>query len=171
MTDLELQLLSELNYGIISKDVFLRRFPIDIKQNSEYIGKEVIDAIQKGDSDNLEMVLKLIWLLDGFPERTHLLNMLLVAPNHISHQRIARELQIVKDPSTVPYVRHALAKGFDYLEYTCSESNAIAKWFSWILFAIGTEEAIQVMKDYSKASDDGVRGEMLYRLKKVNQGP
>jgi hypothetical protein len=171
MTDLELQLLSELDYGIISEEVFLRRFPIDLKENSEYIEKVVIDAIQIGDVENLEMVLKLIWVLDEFPERTQLLNMLLIAPNHISHQRIARELQTAKSPSTVPYVRQALAKGFDYLEYTCSESNAIAKWFSWILFAIGTEEAIQVMKDYSTASDEGIRAEMLYRLKNVNQGP
>src|SRR5688500_5635482 len=107
MTDLELQLLSELNYGIISEEVFLRSFPIDLKGNPEYIETVVIDAIQIGDVENLEMVLKLVWVLDEFPDRTRLLNMLLVAPNHVSHQRIARELQTAKSPGTVPYVRQA----------------------------------------------------------------
>jgi hypothetical protein len=96
-----------------------------------------------------------------------ILNELLINPNHRSHQEIAKTLQdYAPSPSTVPFVRKVLESNFDYLEYTCSDSDAIAKWFSWILCSIGTTEAIDLKKQYSKSSDEGIRNEMLYRLKK-----
>ena len=96
-----------------------------------------------------------------------LLNELLVSPGHEEHQQVAKLLQNIKSPSTIPFVRKALESNFDYLEYTCSDSNAIAKWFSWLLFSIGTEDAINLIKEYTKSTDKGIRKEMIYRLSKV----
>lgn len=70
--------------------------------------------------------------------------------------------------TTVPFVRKVLESNFDHLEYSCSETGVIAKWFSWLLFAIGTDEAIELMKEYSSSPDEGIRNEMLNRLKKVD---
>ena len=97
-----------------------------------------------------------------------LLNELLVAKGHRQHQLIAKILQDVKSPSTIPFVRRALESNFDYLEYTCSDSDAIAKWFSWLLFSIGTEDAIDLIRVYTQSTDDGIREEMIYRLNKIS---
>ena len=96
-----------------------------------------------------------------------LLNELLVTPGHEEHQQIAKLLQNIKSPSTIPFVRKALESNFDYLEYTCSDSNAIAKWFSWLLFSIGTEDAINLIKEYTQSTDKGIRKEMIYRLSQI----
>jgi HEAT repeat protein len=96
-----------------------------------------------------------------------LLNELLITPGHTQHQLIAKILQDVKSPSTVPFVRKALESNFDYLEYTCSDSEAIAKWFSWLLLSIGTEDAVNLIKEYTQSTDEGIRKEMIYRLSKM----
>lgn len=96
-----------------------------------------------------------------------LLNELLVNTEHHQHQMIAKTLQHVKSPSTIPFVKRALDSNFDYLEYTCSDHDAIAKWFSWLLFSINTKEAISLIEEYSKSPNKDIRNEMIYRLDKV----
>jgi hypothetical protein len=97
-----------------------------------------------------------------------LLNELLITKGHKRHQLIAKILQDVKSPSTIPFARRALESNFDYLEYTCSDSDAIAKWFSWLLFSIGTEDAIELIREYTQSADDGISEEMIYRLSKIS---
>ena len=97
-----------------------------------------------------------------------ILNDPVINPNHRSHQVISKNLQdIAPSPTTVPFVRKALETNFDYLEYTGSDSDAIAKWFSWLLYSIGTDEAINLMKEYSNSPHEGIANEMRYRLNKV----
>ena len=95
------------------------------------------------------------------------LNILLLDPNHRKHQIITKKIQDLGNPKSIPFIREALKSNFDYLEYTGSDSDAIAKWFSWALFAIGTKEAIAIIKEYTKSDDEGIRNEMVYRLNKV----
>ncbi len=97
-----------------------------------------------------------------------ILNELLLVPFHHHHQAITKLLQDIKNPSSIPFIKKVLESNFDYLEYTCSESDAIAKWFSWALYCIGTVEAVEVMKDFANSEDQGIRQEMQYRLDKVN---
>lgn len=168
MTDKDKQLLAELDYGIISRETFLKNFSVDINDNVEFVRKEVRAAIESKDPDEIKMILNLVWLSNDITNYVDLLNELLINPNHRNHQLIAKILQdFAPSPTTVPFVRKALESNFDYLAYTCSDSIAIAKWFSWLLYSIGTPEAIELMKEYSNSSDEGVRNEMRYRLKKV----
>lgn len=99
----------------------------------------------------------------------NILNDLLIEPGHRQHQLIARILQSAKDPSTIPFIRKALESNFDYLQYTCSEPEVIAKWFSWLLSSIGTEEAISLMEEYTKCPNEGISSEMKYRLAKIKK--
>jgi HEAT repeat protein len=100
-------------------------------------------------------------------EEINFLNELLLNPEHYGHQVVAKLLQGVKSPSSIPYVRQVLASGFDFLAYTCSEDGVIAKWFSHLLASIGTPEAIDLMREYANDENEGIREEMNYRLKKV----
>jgi len=168
MNDRDKQLLTELDYGIITTDTFLRNLSVDIKNDTSFIRTEIKNAIATSDPDEIEMTLNLIWLSGNIFPYVDILNELLINPNHSSHQQIAKALQdAAPSPSTVHFVRKALESNFDYLEYTCSDSGTIAKWFSWLLYSIRTTEAINLMKEYSNSSDEGIENEMLYRFKKV----
>jgi hypothetical protein len=167
MTNKDKNLLSQFNNGIVTRDFFLDNFSVDIKSDADFIKLEMKNAIATSEPAEIENVLTLIWLSEDIPTYVDMLNELLINPNHRSHQQIAKALQDdAASITTIPFVRKALESNFDYLAYTCSETGVIAKWFSWLLFSIGTVDAIKLMKEYSNSSDEGIRNEMLYRLKK-----
>lgn len=167
MTEADKQLLVDLDDGKITFHNFKARFSVDLKSNDRFIRTEVEDAIQSGDHHRIEKTIPLIWFSADILKFVDLLNQLLINPNHWSHQEIAKTLQDkAPSPTTVPFVRKALETNFDYLEYTCSDSGVIAKWFSWLLYSIGTDEAIDLMKEYSNSTDEGIANEMRYRLQR-----
>lgn len=168
MTEADKQLLIDLDYGKVTFDDFLKQFSVDLKSDNDFIRTEMKAAIQSADTDRIQMTIPLIWFSEDISNFIDLLNELLINPNHRSHQVIAKNLQDdAPSPTTVPFVRKALETNFDYLEYTCSDSDAIAKWFSWLLYSIGTDEATNLMKEYSNSTDEGIANEMRYRLNKV----
>jgi hypothetical protein len=170
MTDKQKQTLSEYYAGKISIDILVDIFPADPRRDESYIATEVRSAIQTNDPHEIDQSIHLMWLSDSVIAFTDLLNELLINPNHTQHQYIAKALQDdVKSPSSIPFIEKALATHFDYLAYTCSESGVIAKWFSWLLYEIGTPEAIAVMQRYSDDPDEGIGNEMKYRLAKVRK--
>jgi hypothetical protein len=169
MTNHDKQLLTEFENGFITADIVLNNFSVDIKKDTDFVRAEMNNVIATSDPDEIQMTLGLIWLSGDIPKFVDILNELLINPNHRSHQVIAKNLQDdAPSATTVPFVRKALESKFGYLEYTYSESNVIAKWFSWLLYSIGTAEAIDLMKEYSNSTDEGVANEMRYRLKKVH---
>lgn len=170
MKELEIQLLQAFNSGKLTRDLLLEKFPADLRHDRVYIDSIVREAIAEGDAPLLDLAILLIWLSGDLAAFTDLLNELLVDPNHHRHQAIAKTLQDIKSPSTIPFVEKALATHFDYLNYTCSDSDVITKWFSWLLFEISTPEAFALMKRYTDDPDEGIRKEMQYRLAKVKSG-
>jgi hypothetical protein len=96
------------------------------------------------------------------------LHALVVAADHRCHQRVARLLQGIASETTVPVVVDVVNRGFDMFAYTCSVPGVIAKWFSWILFAVGTPRAREALELLStSAADVDVRREMASRLAKL----
>jgi hypothetical protein len=168
MTDKQKQQLSEYYAGKIGMDSLVNIFPVDPRRDEGYITAEVRNAIKKADFNEIDPSIRLMWLSDNVIAFTDLLNELLINPNHTQHQYIAKVLQDdIKSPSSVPFIEKALATHFDYLAYTCSESEVITKWFSWLLYEIGTPEAIAVMHRYAGDPDEGISNEMKRRLDKV----
>ncbi|HEY0744453.1 MAG TPA: hypothetical protein VGD40_23465 [Chryseosolibacter sp.] len=167
MTEKERNLILEVSGGRMTRDEFYRQFPWDIRQLKDHVITEIKEAIERDDPEELELVISLIWLSGADDRFADVLNELLINRNHRSHQVVAKTIQDIKSPSSVPFIRQALQSNFDYLEYTCSESDAIAKWFSWALYSIGTNDAIELMKEYSKSDNQGIRDEMIYRLGKL----
>jgi hypothetical protein len=170
MTETDKELLINLENGRVTFENFLRQFSVDLKSDNNFIRTEMEAAIQSADHNRIQITIPLILFSADIRLFVDLLNELLINPNHISHQEIAKTLQdIAPSPTTVPFVRKALETNFEYLEYTCSDSDAIAKWFSWLLYSIGTDEAINLMKEYSNSTNEGIANEMRYRLNKIGQ--
>jgi hypothetical protein len=116
---------------------------------------ELLDKLDNGKItlDNLEDI--------------EMFNRLVLKSGHRKHQAIIFALQQAKNPSSIPFLQKALENGFDIYKYTCSEDATIAKWFSYALYSIGTKEAIQVIKDFSKSENEEIAEEMKYRLAKI----
>jgi hypothetical protein len=167
MTDHDKILLAEYSFGIISEETLCKRFSIDLSNDADYINSELKFAIGNVDEEDLDQYISLIWFSGNILNHIDILNELLITPNHTSHQRIARTLQQIASPTTVPYVRKVLEMGYDHLKYSGSESASITKWFSWLLHSIATPDAVDLMKEYSNSADPSIRKEMIYRLEKL----
>ncbi|NOS91207.1 MAG: hypothetical protein HOP30_04755 [Cyclobacteriaceae bacterium] len=167
MTNAERELVTKVNSGQLTIEQFNQQFPADIKKSKDYVINEIRSAIDNGNVDDLELAISLIWIAGVDKQCVDILNELLINPNHRSHQLVTKTIQELKSPSSVPFIRQMLQSNFEYLAYTGSDSDAIAKWFSWALYSIGTSDAIELMNEYSNSSDEGVRKEMAYRLSKV----
>lgn len=128
---------------------------------------DVRNAIRENSPDQIEVSISNLLDSETIHEYTELLNELLITPNHYNHQEIAKTLQEIKSPTTIPFVKKALETNFEYLDYTCSDSDVIAKWFSWILYSIGNNDAITLIEEYTNSLDEGISNEMKYRLNKI----
>ncbi len=166
MTALEKRLLKQWESGKITTEIFNAQFPIDVSNNAQYLIDEINNAAKLAKNKELSSLINLIYLCENKAPFIDVLNELLINPNHKSHQFITKTLQNLKQPSSVKFIKQALETDFDYLNYTASEPEAIAKWFSWALFSIGTEEAINTLRQYAQSDNAGIKKEMTYRLNK-----
>ena len=130
--------------------------------------RKMATAIAKRNWEATYDLLALARTIQEPEQRVDVFNNLLLMPGHELHQEVTREIQMLRSPSSIPYIRQVLAGGFPMLEYTCSEPGVIAKWFSHALADINTPEAISVIREFAGSSDPGVAEEMAYRLKRLN---
>ncbi len=125
----------------------------------------VREALVRGDTQSIDEIL---WGTGGVADLDlGLLHDLLLTPGHHLHQEVAKQLQDLGDASTAPVVRRALEMGFGHLAYSCSEDDVIAKWYSWLLCGIGTDEAILLLREQAASSNTQIAQAMQYRLSKM----
>lgn len=143
-----------------------------MSEHSHSIKQKVLSdmalAIAEHDWQASYALLSSVRAIEDPDERADVLNNLLVMPGHELHQEVTREIQKLRSPSSVPYIRQILTAGFGMLEYTCSEPGVIAKWFSHALADINTPESIALIRAFASASDPEVAKEMEYRLRRLN---
>ena len=132
-----------------------------------YILSEMRASILEGDWDAQRTLVSIASSIGEVEERVRILNLLLLMPGHKLHQEVAFEIQSARSPSSVPFIRQRLEAGFADLNYTCSEPQTIAKWFSHALAKIGTPDAIAVIEEFSQSADVGIASEMRYRLDRL----
>ena len=142
--------------------------PETVKQK---ILREMALAIAQSDWEASHDLLDLIRTVSQPVDRAEILNELLVMPGHKLHQEVTREIQLLRSPSSVPYIRQVLQGGFQMLEYTCSEPGVVAKWFSHALADIRTPESIALIKEVATSGEPEIAEEMAYRLRRLNALP
>ena len=158
--------LFENDYWQITGDSLLPKEIEELIGNEKYVRKFIYDALNSESERLTTAAVTLYWLCNGKIRLEDELNKLLISPCHKSHQPLVKHLQdLHRYPSSVKYIRIALASGFDYLQYTCSEDAAIAKWFSHALSDINTKQSIDLIREFAQSENDQIREEMQYRLK------
>lgn len=90
----------------------------------------------------------------------------LVQRDHIEHEDIIRFLQDAADPYSIPFLRQAvlLKPDLEYLDY--DDYGSYYKKCFWALRAIGTPDAIAVIREFAISDDVTAREQALYRLSK-----
>lgn len=134
---------------------------------NNHILAQMAAAIAAVDWDAQEAVVELACGIDDVDLKAAALNGLLAMPGHELHQQVTMEIQRLKSASSVPIIEAVLEGGFDYLQYTCSEDEVIAKWFSHALASIGTPEAIALIRKFAASENAGIASEMQYRLERI----
>jgi hypothetical protein len=99
MTDGEKKVLFEYCRGRLSREEFLRQFPNDFN-SKDYVVNAIENAISKGDIDELDCTISLIWLCGKEKDFVDILNELLINPNHRRHQEITKSIQDIGNPSS-----------------------------------------------------------------------
>ena len=94
----------------------------------------------------------------------------LIQENHHEHEDIIRFLQNAADPYSIPFLRQAvqLKPRLSYLAY--DNYGAYYKKCFWALRAIGTPEAIIVIREFATSDILAAREQALYRLSKIEGG-
>lgn len=132
-----------------------------------HILEQMAAAIAAADWDAQEAVFDVACGIDDADLKAEALNGLLAMPGHELHQQVTMEIQQLKSASSVSVIEAVLEGGFDYLQYTCSEDEVIAKWFSHALASIGTPEAIALIRKFAASENAGIASEMQYRLERI----
>lgn len=93
--------------------------------------------------------------------------MRLIDPSHQDHETIIADLQAQPDSQSVPYIKQAIAlkPQLEYLEY--DDYGAYYKKCLWALQAIGTPEALQLIRDCTASPIPELRTRATYRLKRI----
>ncbi len=134
----------------------------------DYVSQEMAAAIKADDWAASYALLEFVREIAAPLVRAEALNTLLVMPGHELHQEITRDIQGLRCPSSVPYIQQILEGDFQMFDYTGSEPEVIAKWFSHALADIGTTDAIAVIRKFAASPNAGVAKEMMYRLEKLS---
>ncbi len=135
----------------------------------DFILGEMAIANERQDWKAWNTLLQMASIISDPAVKADTLNALLVMPGHQMHQAVTMEIQELGSASSVPFIRSVLEGGFGMLEYTSSDTETIAKWFSHALARIGTPEAIALIREFSESSDAGVAEEMRYRLERIQE--
>ena len=128
---------------------------------------EMRKFIEKNDWQSINTLLVRIYTITDPATQANILNKILIMHGHEFHQEITKQLQNLAQPSSIPYIKQILENGFAFLDYTCSDDDMIAKWFSWALASIGTTAAIDIIEKFAQSENSAIAQEMQYRLKKT----
>lgn len=140
---------------------------ISVETVKNYVLDEMALAIIDLDWEAWYALLSMTRSIPNEEIRADTLNNLLMMPGHKLHQEVTREIQLLKSASSAPFIRKVLQGGFAFLEYTGSEDEVIAKWFSHALADIDTPDAIDVIEEFSHSTNVGIAKEMTYRLAQI----
>lgn len=166
MTAEERRLILNLATSTLSKDEFLRQYPVDIAQDPAYVSEVLKAALRERSPEDVEHAMLLGYCF-GYPKDCiEILCELLDEAWHHNHEDIARILQQRGDPSCTDSLFRAATTRFQYLAY--NDSSALAVKCVWALGRIGTVTAVEKLKLLAESDDrEEVRRAAVHQLERL----
>ena len=165
MTEHEKQLINDLAANRIGTNEFLKRYPVDLKNDGNYILATLEKAYEDKNGENVDYSLSLIRFDTEHyrPGRyVEVLSKLLLAPWHCRHEDIASLLQGLKDPGSVDALYEAALTKFDYLDY--DDTYALARKCIHALADIDTESSRAKLRLLAESEIPTIREKAIKHL-------
>jgi hypothetical protein len=147
MTDKEKKILNEFYFNKITKEEFLKQYPVDITKNKRHIFLSVKEAYNNKDANELDLALTLIifntTVVDS-DEFVELLCLLLKERWHPQHENIVTILQGIKSPKSIDTLYQTALTRFDSVAYM--ETYSLARKCIHALGDINTEYAKEKLR-------------------------
>lgn len=168
MNDLEEKLILELALNSISKNEFLKKFPVKILENTKYLKDLLETALRLKDPDLVENALILAFTFDLVTiEHIAILCDLLSVEWHREHENIAMLLQQLKAPRSVESLYNAALTKYEYLNF--DDSYALAVKCIWALGDINTDLSRGMLDKLSKSENEIIKENALKQLKRTEK--
>jgi hypothetical protein len=142
MTLQERKIAEDFYFGRISKDDFLKIFPIDLAKDKKYIYNIIKDSADRKDPEGLDLALSLIlfdWKIVFSEGIIELLSSLLKEHWHFSHENIVAMFQEIKSPTTIDVLYETAITKYNSVTYM--ETYSLARKCIHALGDINTDYA------------------------------
>ncbi|TDH23953.1 hypothetical protein EXU57_15780 [Segetibacter sp. 3557_3] len=150
-------LILDLISGQMSDEEFLRKFPVDLKENKIFILERLQEVYTSRNADLVEYALMLGFRFHSFTcAFSEVLANLLLANWHTTHEDIPRILEGLRDSRTVNALYEACGLKLKYLAY--DDNFGLARKCIYALGAIGSEEATEKLMLLSRSPNKVIQG-------------
>ena len=153
MTSQEKKLITDFNFGVLSKEEFLKKYPVDVVNDKDYILLSIAEANNKKSAEDLEFALFLILFNNDVIYRTgfdELICKLLKEDWHYKHEELVLILQKLRSPKCVDTLYEIVFKKFDYLSY--DDTYSLGRKCIHALGDINNDEAKKKLELLSKSN-------------------
>lgn len=151
----------------LSKEAFLTIIQTEIGYGIADFRNYFAKIIQSRNANDLEYGLVILFAIEKDNNLTDLLNKLLLEPWHREYEELAHSLQGRKSPESIPFLKKAMQNKYEYLESYETGTRQFVNQCGHVLKSIGTDAAINVIKELSESDDPILKDEMLYRLSRI----
>ena len=151
----------------IDKEEFVRQVQFEIGIKKEDIKNLLEQIIENQNPDELEYGLVILYATEENNEMLDVIHKLILEPWHREYEELAHDIQRRKRPESIPFLKQAIQSKYDYLESYGTGTRQFINQCGHALKSIGTEEAINTIRELSKSEDPIIKDEMLYRISKI----
>lgn len=164
MTELEKELISDLNAKKISKEEFLRRFDSPIKNPADLILSLLEEAYRNKIPNDVEYALYLGFDFGFSLAHVDILCRLAEVDWHPAHENVVMALDDLKDKRAIEALYHSALKKHKYLDY--DDSRALAVKAMWALGNLKDEAADEKLRLLTTDQDKVVRDAATHQLQR-----
>jgi hypothetical protein len=125
------------------------------------------EIIKHKNPDHLEYGLVILFAFEENNEMIDLINQLILEPWHRSYEELVHNLQRRKRTESIPFLKKAIQNKYEYLEVTGTGTRQFINQCGHALRSIGTQEALDIIRQLSQSKDPIIKDEMLYRISKI----
>jgi hypothetical protein len=163
MTSSERDTINKLMSNLITTDIFIKDFSVDISTNPIYV-KELLEiALAEKNTDDVEYVLYIGFTFNVFSEEyVEILSRLIEAKWHYQHENIAMILQKLKSPISVESLYKAAITEYEYLDY--DDNYALAVKCIWALGNINNYDSRKKLEVLSHSKNEIIRDNAIKQL-------
>jgi len=171
MTEELRQNIIDFRLGKLSKNELTTRLPFDVEKKHENLKILIDGIIESKDSEDVELGLTLIRLLEVNKEFTDLIHKIIVQPWHSRYEELIHDIQKRKENKSVPIIKEVIQYKFDFLESYETGTGQFISQCGYALFSIGTDDAINTITELSNSDNEMIKREMNYQLKRLAKNP